>query len=78
LTDDQVASLPVDDLALEVLRDVVVNLETCNTNSATWIAMAAQTNGPEARHGLSEVWGWLYTNGPVANDLERHTMPMPS
>jgi hypothetical protein len=73
LTDEEVASLPLDELALEVLLDIVANPE--QSNSSASMLMAAQTYKSESRRCLKEAWSWLCANRLVANDLERQQGP---
>jgi uncharacterized protein (TIGR02391 family) len=70
LTDDDILALPVDELALEVLRDVVANPQW---NSANWMLLAAHGYSQVALRALAEAWAWLHSNGLVAEDLEKQT-----
>jgi uncharacterized protein (TIGR02391 family) len=67
LTDEQVRALPVDLLALEVLKDALANDEW---NSRNWL-LGAQQGGEysaEAIRALNETWEWLHNHGLVAMD----------
>ena len=55
---------------MEVLRDVVANGDAWNSDNR--ILEVRRYSNP-ARGALKEAWGWLYTNGLVADDLEKNT-----
>lgn len=63
LTDEQIRTLPLDVLGLEILKDVVDNQET---NSRNWLLQANQTYGESPLAVLNEAWDWLQANGLVA------------
>ena len=77
LTDEEVVSLPVDVLALEILRDIVANPEPGGEDANNWLGMAAQRHQQLALDCLIEAWNWLYSNGLVATDLEKQHRPGP-
>jgi uncharacterized protein (TIGR02391 family) len=69
LNQEQILTLPVDELALEILRDLVAN--ESEWNSYNWLSAAASAyGGPQspAMRALAEAWNWLYTSGLVATD----------
>jgi uncharacterized protein (TIGR02391 family) len=69
LTEQDILDLPIDELALEVLRDAIANQQR---NSANWILLAANEGSYSiaARNILSEAWEWLHAEGLVAHDLQ--------
>ncbi len=73
LTDEQVPSLPLDVLGLEVLRDVVANREW---NSLNWLLLAQQGQrySPDSMHALNEAWEWLHNNGLIATDRTNNSL----
>jgi uncharacterized protein (TIGR02391 family) len=71
LTEDQVLELPVDQLGLEILRDVIANPDT-GDNARNWVRSAVY--GAQAKRALSEAWSWLHANGLIATDVEDHNL----
>lgn len=71
LSADEVCALPIDDLALRVLRDARDNDEW---NYRNWL-LSAQQYGYQGRkatvQALSEAWGWLINRGLVARDINQ-------
>lgn len=69
--DDVTLSLPISELALEVLRDFKV---TNGWNRRNWM-LESQQNGSlrskEAKRALGEAWAWLESRGLVALDPEQ-------
>lgn len=66
---DEVADLPVDELALAILRDVEENNEW---NSYNWMNKARQAGfRGRALRAVAEAWQWLYTHNLVARDPEQ-------
>lgn len=65
---DDVVDLPIDALALMILRDAESNREWSSYN---WMNAATQGYGGRtpATRALAEAWGWLYSRGLVAPDL---------
>jgi len=71
LTADEVLGLPIDELALAVLRDAIANNEW---NSRNWLLTARQQaypQDPQALKALAEAWGWLYAKGLVATSPDQ-------
>ncbi|MFG2954326.1 TIGR02391 family protein [Streptomyces sp. NPDC048291] len=71
LTADDVVALPIDDLALRVLRDARQNNEW---NYRNWLLSAKQhgyRGRQDAVQALSEAWGWLINRGLVAPDVDQ-------
>ena len=66
LTETEILDLPLDVLALEVLRDVHANGEWHQHN---WMNLAVQSRnyGEPALSALEEAWGWLRANVLVAH-----------
>lgn len=66
LTADQVESLPLDELALQVLTDAK---ETKERNWKDWVIsrQTAYEGRPGAIGALEEAWGWLFTHGLIVN-----------
>jgi uncharacterized protein (TIGR02391 family) len=73
LSADEVFSLPIDELAISLLHDV---LATNEWNSSDWMltARSAYSARPDAVNVLSEAWGWLYAKSLVAPALEKQTL----
>jgi hypothetical protein len=73
LSADEVVSLPIDELAIALLHDV---LATNKWNSSNWMltARSAYSGRPDAVNALSEAWGWLYAKSLVAPALEKQTL----
>jgi hypothetical protein len=69
ITVEEILSLPVDELALAVLRDLVANPEW---NSGNWMLAAGHHDGTAATGPLNEAWQWLHSNGLVAESLDRN------
>lgn len=69
LTADEVVGLPIDDLALRVLRDA----RDKEWNYRNWLLGAQQDYRPrrDAVQALSEAWGWLVNHGLVAVDINQ-------
>ncbi|MBW8482613.1 TIGR02391 family protein [Actinomadura parmotrematis] len=65
LSPEEVLTLPLDELALHVLRDAKINGEW---NWGNWLISAKQGYGrrPDVLGALSEAWGWLQTHGLIA------------
>lgn len=65
LTVDEVKALPIDDLALRVLKDA---RDTNEWNWHNWLLLAKIHYGQDvgALRALSEAWGWLFNRGLVA------------
>jgi uncharacterized protein (TIGR02391 family) len=71
LEPDDVASLPLDDLAMRVLVDARENGEW---NWMNWMKMAAihgYSGRPDAVGALMEAWTWLRNRGLVVPDVEQ-------
>jgi deazaflavin-dependent oxidoreductase (nitroreductase family) len=69
LDEDQVLALPIDELAIEILRDLVAN--ESEWSSYNWLVTAAPAYGgakAPAMRALTETWNWLYATGLVATD----------
>jgi uncharacterized protein (TIGR02391 family) len=69
LDEEQILALPIDELALEILRDLVAN--DSEWNSYNWLVTAAPAYGgakAPATRALTEAWNWLYATGLVATD----------
>jgi hypothetical protein len=66
----EVLALPVDELALEILRDIGADEQ--QWNSANWVLTARGQYKASATNALIEAWAWLYANGLVADNLERN------
>ena len=68
LTNEEALSLPIDEVGLEILRDVQANKEW---NRANWVLLArsggAYTN--EGLRALEEAWQWLSNSGLIAKLL---------
>jgi hypothetical protein len=64
LSPEEVLGLPLDQLGLAVLKDLVANNET---NEVNWLQAAARTYRPDAVQALAEAWAWLHQTGLVAN-----------
>jgi uncharacterized protein (TIGR02391 family) len=65
---EDVLSLPVDELALAILRDVAENQEW---NVQNWLQLARQLaypNRPDVLRALAEAWDWLRMHGLIARD----------
>lgn len=63
LTAEAVLSLPIDEVAMAVLRDAAANEEW---NSYNWLLMASHEYPAEATRVLAEAWGWMRAKGLVA------------
>jgi uncharacterized protein (TIGR02391 family) len=73
LSDEDVRALPIDAVAMEILRDVISNQEW---NSNGWI-LAARGGRQYSELGiaaLKEAWQWLYNNGLIANNYESSSL----
>jgi uncharacterized protein (TIGR02391 family) len=72
LNDEQILSLPLDVLGIEILRDLIANPESGN-NTRTWLLMAttAGTFSKDALLVLNEAFEWLHNNGLIAADREK-------
>jgi uncharacterized protein (TIGR02391 family) len=68
LSGEEVLALPVDELALEILRDIAADED--QWNSANWVLSARGQYKTPAIDALIEAWAWLYANGLVAANLE--------
>jgi len=64
LSPEEVLGLPLDQLGLAVLKDLVANNET---NEVNWLQAAARTYRPDTVQALAEAWAWLHQTGLVAN-----------
>lgn len=67
---DDVVALPLDDLALRVLRDARDNDEW---NWRSWLLLAQQgyQGRPDAVAALSEAWAWLLNRGLVVRNVNQ-------
>lgn len=67
---DDVVALPVDDLALRVLKDARDNKEW---NWRNWVLLAEQSygKGSAASLALVEAWTWLLNRGLVVRDVNQ-------
>jgi uncharacterized protein (TIGR02391 family) len=72
LTDEQVSALPLDVLALQILRDVIANEEW---NSRNWLLAAKAGHGysDAALRALGEAWDWLHRSGLIATNRTKNT-----
>ncbi|GAA1959447.1 TIGR02391 family protein [Catenulispora subtropica] len=72
---DDVVSLPLDDLALRVLKSARAAGER---NWQNWL-LGARNRGyptrPDAAQALSEAWAWLQNRGLIAWDVEQSSTP---
>ncbi|MEO1064805.1 MAG: TIGR02391 family protein [Actinomycetota bacterium] len=70
LTSEEVVTMPVERLALAVLRH---SQEAKEWNSRNWLLGARKRYGREPRtlRALQEAWAWLYQHGLVAPDMEQ-------
>ncbi len=78
LSEDDLASFSVDAIALEVLRNVVVNEDAMRDstwfNRSNWVHQLDAQGKIASLQGhavLSEAWRWLYANCLVASDTTR-------
>jgi uncharacterized protein (TIGR02391 family) len=71
LTEAEIVGLPIDELGLEILRDVDADVEAWA--SRNWVMAAREGYGRNspAIPALQEAWGWLYTSGLVARDFDQ-------
>lgn len=69
LTEEEVLALPVDELALEILRDIAANREW---NSGNWMVQAQHGYSKVAIDALNEAWQWLHSSGLVAESLDKN------
>jgi uncharacterized protein (TIGR02391 family) len=67
---DEVVALPVDDLALRVLKDARDNNEW---NWRNWVLLAEQSyvGNPAASLALVEAWTWLINRGLVVREINQ-------
>lgn len=70
LTGDEVLALPLDELALHVLRDAVENAADINSqNWRTWLLAVQQHVYPkrpiDVLQALGEAWGWIQQHGLI-------------
>jgi hypothetical protein len=72
LSPEEVLGLPLDQLGLAILKDLLVNNET---NEVNWIQAAARSYGPDAVQALAEGWAWLHQNGLVARGQQTMYAP---
>ena len=67
---DRALELPVETLALHLLRAIVANHSLCNShnvgNSDAWRGHVSHPRGREFLRAISEAWNWLERNGLVA------------
>lgn len=70
---DEVVALPLDDLALRVLRDARDNDEW---NWRNWLLLAQQgyQGRPDAVAALSEAWAWLLNRGLVVRNVNQSSV----
>jgi len=78
LTPEQVLSLPVDQVALEILRDVATN-EGETFHPHNWLNQAIQSGSYGDPRGLamvrlSEAWTWIQNKGLVTHDPSQSTL----
>lgn len=71
LTSDEVLALPLDELALLVLRDADNSREWNWRNWMNSAGHAGYRQMPEALQALAEAWGWLIQHGLVAWDPQQ-------
>jgi uncharacterized protein (TIGR02391 family) len=71
LGDSETLALPINELAIRVLRDFRAN---AGWNSGNWL-LGAKSEGasPDALRALSEAWAWLESRGLVAWDPSQTT-----
>lgn len=72
LTAEEILALPLDELALHVLKDA------CDKNTWHWKnwlinAKVRLPDQPDALRALSEAWGWLINRGLVAGDPDQNS-----
>jgi uncharacterized protein (TIGR02391 family) len=72
LTEEQIAGLPLDQLGLAILADVIANNVN---NQVNWLQQAERGYSTWVVQILAEGWAWLHQNGLVANG--QHTMYTP-
>jgi hypothetical protein len=68
LSPDEALALPLDELALSILRDAHANQEW---NYRNWLLKAQQNaypDRPDALLACAEAWGWLQAKGLIAPD----------
>lgn len=72
VTNTDALALPLDELALTILRDVETNDEW---NSHNWMLKAQQsdTYSWDALHAFAEAWQWLYAKGLVARSPSQNS-----
>ena len=63
LSAEEIPALPLDQLGLAILHDVVANNET---NQVNWLQAAERSYRPDAVQALAEGWAWLHQMGLVA------------
>lgn len=69
--DDVTLSLPISELALEVLRDFK---QSSGWNRRNWMLESEQwgtLRSKEAKRALGEAWAWLDSRGLIAPDTEQ-------
>ena len=66
--EDEILTMPVEDVALAVLQDAHDNGEW---NAYNWMQLAEQSYGRPPLRRLAEGWQWLFSKGAVARDYSQ-------
>jgi uncharacterized protein (TIGR02391 family) len=72
LTEAEVEGLPIDELGLEILRDVDADPDSWASRNWVMAARGGYGRNSPAIPALQEAWGWLYASGLVAHNFDQN------